>query len=50
MAIVILTKSIPIEIYWLIEMVERAYLILYQIYQIIMEELQDLKIIKELAL
>jgi len=31
-------------------MVERAYLTLRQVYQIIMEELQDLRITKELAL
>jgi len=35
----ILTKSIPVEAYWSIGMVERAYLTLRQVYQIITEEL-----------
>ena len=46
----ILTKSVPVEAYWSIGMVERAYLTLHQAYQIIIEELQDLGITKELAL
>jgi len=35
----ILTKSVLVEAYWSIRMVERAYLILHQAYQVIMEEL-----------
>jgi len=50
MAIAILTKSVPVEAYWFIRMVERAYLILRRAYQIIIKELQDLGITKKLAL
>jgi len=46
----ILTKSVSVEAYWFIRIIKRAYLTLRQVYQIIMEELQDLWIIKELAL
>jgi len=35
----ILTKSVPVEAYWSIKIVERAYLILRQAYQIIIEKL-----------
>ena len=50
MAMAILTKSVLVEAYQSIRMVKRAYLTLRQVYQIIIEELQDLGIIKELAL
>ena len=37
--IAILTKSVPVETHWFIEMVKRAYLTLCQVYQIIIKEL-----------
>ena len=46
----ILTKNVLVEIYWSIKMVKRAHPTLRQVYQIIMEELQDSGITKELAL
>jgi len=39
MAIAILTKNVLVEAYWSIKIIERAYLILRQAYQIIIEEL-----------
>ena len=38
------------ETYWSIEIIKRVHLTLHQVYQIIIEELQDLRITKELAL
>ena len=46
----ILNKSSLVKAYWSIKIIKRAHLILHQAYQIIIKKLQDLKIIKELAL
>ena len=44
------TKSVPIEAYWSISLVERAHLVLYRAYKIITEELQRSGTTKEINL
>jgi hypothetical protein len=38
----ILTKTVPVEAHWSIELVERAYLALQRAYQIIIDEYKDI--------
>src|SRR6266536_6053241 len=44
------TKSVLVEAYWSVGLVERAHLILQRAYQVISEELQGIGITKELTL
>jgi predicted ATP-grasp superfamily ATP-dependent carboligase len=44
----ITTKTVPVEVHWLIGKVERYYVVLCRAYQIISKELPDLD--KEMAL
>ncbi len=44
------TKSVLVEAYWSVRLVERAYLTLRRAYQVISEELQGTGITKEMTL
>jgi hypothetical protein len=48
MAMAISTKAVPVEAYWSVRLVERAYPALWRAYQIITDECKDIH--KELAL
>ena len=46
----ILTRSVLIEAYWSVRIVERAYLTLQRAYKIIIDKLQGLRATKEMVL
>jgi hypothetical protein len=48
MGMSILTKAVPVEVYWSVGLVEQAHPALWRAYQIITDEYKDIQ--KELAL